>query len=222
MSRPIAVLRPEPGNAATAAAVEARGHTAIRLPLFEVRSVGWRAPDPASFDALLLTSANAVRHAGPALAGLADLQVWAVGRATASAAEGAGLRVAGIGDTDGAALLDQAAQAGVNAALHLTGREHTLRQGGIIARLIPVYDSAALSVAPGRLTALAESVALVQSPRAGARLAELVPAADRAKVAIAAISLRAAAAAGKGWRQAGVPSAPDTAALIDTAIALAD
>jgi uroporphyrinogen-III synthase len=37
MTRSLAVLRPEPGNAATAARIEARGLTAIRLPLFEMR-----------------------------------------------------------------------------------------------------------------------------------------------------------------------------------------
>ena len=65
MTRPIAVLRPEPGNAATADRIAALGLAAIRLPLFEVRALDWAPPDPAGFDALLLTSANAPRLAGP-------------------------------------------------------------------------------------------------------------------------------------------------------------
>ena len=36
MTRPLAVLRPEPGNAATTQAIEALGRRAIRLPLFRV------------------------------------------------------------------------------------------------------------------------------------------------------------------------------------------
>ena len=44
MSLPIAVLRPEPGNRVTAAAVEAAGRRAIRLPLFEIVAVPWEAP----------------------------------------------------------------------------------------------------------------------------------------------------------------------------------
>ena len=86
MSRPIVVLRPEPGNRVTAAAIEGRGLRAIRLPLFAVQPVAWQAPDPAGFDALLLTSANAVRHGGAGLARLLSLPVFAVGEATADAA----------------------------------------------------------------------------------------------------------------------------------------
>ena len=43
--RRIAVLRPEPGNARTAAAVEAMGFAAIRLPLFAVVPLAWTVPD---------------------------------------------------------------------------------------------------------------------------------------------------------------------------------
>ena len=65
MSRPLAVLRPEPGNGATAARIEELGFRAIRLPLFAVRALAWTMPDAADHDALLLTSANAVRFGGP-------------------------------------------------------------------------------------------------------------------------------------------------------------
>ena len=67
MSRAVAVLRPEPGNAATAARIEQVGLTAIRLPLFSVRAVDWVVPDPARFDSLILTSANTPRLAGAGL-----------------------------------------------------------------------------------------------------------------------------------------------------------
>jgi len=75
VNRPIAVLRPEPGNRVTAAAIEARGRIAIRLPLFEVRPLAWQVPDPDRFDALVLTSANAIRHGGPGLAALLGLPI---------------------------------------------------------------------------------------------------------------------------------------------------
>ena len=45
MSRPIAVLRPEPGNGATVAAIEAAGGMAIRLPLFAAAPVASDAGD---------------------------------------------------------------------------------------------------------------------------------------------------------------------------------
>src|SRR5690242_6691986 len=98
MSRAVAVLRPEPGNAATAAAIEALGLTAIRLPLFEIHAIDWAPPDATRFDALLLTSANAARHAGQGLAGFRSLPVHAVGEATAAAAREAGLEVVAVGD----------------------------------------------------------------------------------------------------------------------------
>lgn len=220
MNRPIAVLRPEPGNRITAAAIEGRGRRAIRLPLFATRPIAWGVPDAAAFDALILTSANAVRWAGEGLAALQGLPVYAVGEATASAARRAHLDVVDVGPAGATALVNQAAAAGVRRALHLAGRERTLEAGGIVAAVVPVYASEALPIAAAEIAALAGSVALIQSARAGARLAEIVP--DRASIIVAAVSAAAAAAAGTGWAGVAVASHPETEALIDTAIALCD
>lgn len=220
MSRPIAVLRPEPGNRITAAAIEGRGRTAIRLPLFATRSLAWTPPDPNDFDALILTSANAVRLAGSGLDALRGLPVHAVGEATASAARRGQFDVVAVGQAGAAALVAQAGAAGVRRALHLAGQERTLNAGGIVAAVLPVYASEALPVLPQDAAALAGSVALVQSARAGARLAEIVQ--DRGALLLAAISEAAAAGAGGGWRATAIASRPETEALIDLAIALAD
>jgi uroporphyrinogen-III synthase len=222
MKRAIAVLRPQPGNRVTAAAIEGRGRAAIRLPLFEVRPVAWDAPDPAGFDALILTSANAIRHAGPRLSALVSLPVHAVGEATAEAARRAGLPVVSVGRDGAAELVANAEASGIGRALHLSGREHTLRPGGIVARIIPVYASEALPVAPDAVAGLAGSVALVQSARAAHRLAELVAVPARARIALVTASASVAAAAGAGWEVTVVAPAPHAEALIDTAIALAD
>lgn len=220
MSRPIAVLRPEPGNRITAAAIEGRGRTAIRLPLFATRPLDWAVPDPAAYDALILTSANAVRLAGNGLEALRGLPVHAVGEATASAARRAHFDVVAVGQTGAAALVEQAQATGVHRALHLAGQERTLDAGGIVATVVPVYASAALPVTAEEVAQLAGSIALVQSARAGARLAELVP--DRSALILAAISEAAAAGAGNGWRATAIAPRPETEALIDLAIALAD
>ncbi|UYY76214.1 uroporphyrinogen-III synthase [Sphingomonas sp. R1] len=220
MSRPIAILRPEPGNRITAAAIEGRGRVAIRLPLFATRSLAWTVPDPNAFDALILTSANAVRLAGDGLQMLRGLPVHAVGEATASAARRAHFDVVSVGQAGAAALVAQAQAAGVRHALHLAGQERTLDIGGIIAAVLPVYASEPLPIRPEAATALGGSVALVQSARAGARLAEIV--ADRGAILLAAISEAAAAGAGGGWRATAIAARPDTEALIDLAIALAD
>ncbi|MBO9713981.1 uroporphyrinogen-III synthase [Sphingomonas sp.] len=218
MSRPIAVLRPEPGNRVTAAAIEAAGRTAIRMPLFATRPIAWTAPDPTEHDALILTSANALRHGGVELAKLFGLPVHAVGEATADAARRAGFAVASIGDRGSEALLAQAEAVGVRQALHLAGRERLVEPGGIVTRVVTVYASEPIDVpAPRRIEG---SVALVQSARAGARLAEL--GLDRSRIALVAVSERAAQAAGEGWETVRIAPSPDPDSLLDAAIALAD
>ena len=71
---------------------------------------------------------------------------------------------------------------------------------------------------PVDLGGLAGQVAAIHSPRAGARLAELV--AERATVALAAISRSAAAAAGTGWLDAAIADSPSDGALLATAAGL--
>jgi uroporphyrinogen-III synthase len=222
MTRPVAVLRPEPGNARTAAAVEAAGLFAIRLPLFEVRALGWPPPDPAGFDALMLTSANAVRCGGPGLAAFTALPDFAVGSATAEAARAAGFSVVETGGSDGAALVARAAERGVARALLLGGRERRLDAGGPIAEAIPVYASEPLPIDARTLAAIEGSVALLHSPNAARRLDTLAGTLDRATVRIAALSPAVAAAAGGGWARVEAVPAPDDSALVALACRLAD
>lgn len=221
MSRAIAVLRPEPGNRVTAAAIEARGRIAIRMPLFEVRPLAWDVPDAAAFDALILTSANALRHGGVGLAALHRLPVYAVGKATAEAALRSGFEVRLVGEEGAASLIASAKAAGVRRALHLAGRERTAATGGIVSKAIVTYASDRHT--PMDIARLAGCIALVQSARSGAWLGELVDAKGLARsgIALVAVSTAAAAAAGPGWEQILVPGVTNEA-LIDAAIALAD
>ncbi|MBR0553023.1 uroporphyrinogen-III synthase [Stakelama marina] len=223
MSRPVAVLRPEPGNAATAGRLRAVGIEPICLPLFAVRPLPWSLPHGAH-DALILTSANAVRQAGDQLTSLASLPVYAVGPQTAEAAHAAGLRVAHTGDGDGEALCRAASDQGVSAALHLCGREHRLRVGGPIRTVVPVYASDATALAGHAAAQLNGSVAMVHSARAGRRLAEVADRfeIDRSGIVIAAISERAATAAGSGWAAVETANRPDDDHLVALARRLAD
>ncbi|RYY27941.1 MAG: uroporphyrinogen-III synthase [Sphingomonadales bacterium] len=218
MSRPIAVLRPEPGNRVTASAIEVAGRKVIRLPLFAAGPVAWDAPNPADFDALILTSANAVRHGGANLSKLLGLPVHAVGKVTGEAARRFGFQVVTNGDSGAESLLKRAEAAGTRRALHLAGRERTLAAGGIVAAVVTVYASDPLP-APDA-SRLAGSIALVQSARAAARLGEIVS--DRSTIALVAISQAVAEAAGPGWERILVPSTPSSEAMIDAALALAD
>jgi uroporphyrinogen-III synthase len=214
MTRAIAVLRPEPGNARTASRIVAAGARAIRLPLFAAAPLAWTPPDPAGFDALIATSANAFRHGGDGLARLRDLPVHAVGAATASAATAAGFAVATIGESD-AATLAVTLPAG-RRLLHLAGRERTAIPGAVA---IPVYAADPLPVAPAARVALADSVVLLHSARAAIRLAELVAA--RGGIDLVAISAAVATAAGGGWGSVTVAARPDDALLVAQALDLA-
>lgn len=218
MTRPLAVLRPEPGNAATTQAIEALGRRAIRLPLFRVMPLAWDGPPATDHDALILTSANAVRQAGATLHRYATLPVHAVGAATAAAAWAAGLHVVATGDADGQALLDDAERAGVRRALLLTARDRAVADHRVLSAIRAVYASDAVD---GVDTAVLHgAVALVHSQRAARRLAMLAK--DRAAIAVAAIAPAVADALGSGWRAVAIAARPDDAATIAAATALAD
>lgn len=209
----MAVLRPEPGASATLHRARELGLDAFALPLFELRPLAWQAPEPAGFDGLLLTSASAVRLAGGQLFKVAGLPVHAVGAATAEAARAAGLAVATVGEAGVDALLGGLPPE--LRLLHLCGEERREPQAPrqrITA--VPVYTAAALrDVDPA---ALPGALALVHSPLAGARLAELVP--ERDSIAVAAISQAAAAACGSGWERVEATDRPQDVALLSLAL----
>ena len=79
MTRRALVLRPEPGAAATLERLAAAGVVGEAMPLFRVLPRAW-SPPAGAFDALLLTSANAVRHGGEGLARVRHLPVVDRGR----------------------------------------------------------------------------------------------------------------------------------------------
>lgn len=213
---PLAVLRPEPGNAATAGRIEAMGLRAIRLPLFAVYALEWSPPDPADFDALLLTSANTVRFGGPGLDLFRHLPVYAVGARTADIARQAGFGVMAEGAADAQSLIATAEALGVKRALHLGGRNRGIAAGGPVALGLPVYASVSLAIAPEVVRGLDGAVALLHSARAARRLAELAGT-RRSAIGIAAFSPAVAAAAGTGWASIAVAAAPNDTALIEAA-----
>lgn len=211
------VLRPEPGNARTCAALAAAGMEPVALPLFTAVPLAWSPPDPGDHDALLLTSAQAVRLAGDGLTPLSRLPVVAVGEATAAAARAAGLHVAIVGDGDAAAAVARASA--YPRLLHLAGREH-VAQPGVVA--LPVYASEAVAVAPGALAAALDAVVLLHSARAAQRFAALAGSLPRRRIRLAALSPAVAAAAGTGWATIAIAERPGDAALVQAALAARD
>jgi uroporphyrinogen-III synthase len=192
------------------------------MPLFGVHALEWTPPDPILFDAVLATSANALRHGAAGLVPFHYLPLHAVGQATAEAAREAGFAdvVAGSGDVE--ALL-----ASLPSGLRLfypCGRDRRDLSAARQAILsVPVYAADALPM-PERFPAIADAVIAVHSPRAGARLAELADAAgiDRSNARIAAISEAAASAVGTGWETMMSAAQPNDCALLELAARLCE
>lgn len=218
---PLIVTRPEPGNSATVARAAALGLDARAMPLFAAHPIDWTPPAPADYDALLLTSAQAVRLAGAQLARLAGLPVHAVGMATADAARAAGLTVVRTGAADGQALLDAMASEKITRILWLCGRERSAfdpsgvqlepRACYAVEPAEPPGDWAQLVAGP--------AVLLAHSARAAQRIAALVGP-SRAQLALVAISPAVAAAAGEGWAERAAASQPTDASMLALAQAL--
>ena len=211
--RKLLLLRPEPGLSASAERARALGLEVIGCPLFRLEPVDWSIPDPARYDALLLTSANAVRCGGEGLEQLKGLPVHAVGPATAAAAHDAGLYVQTIGEGGVVALL--AGLPGNLRLLHLGGEDVSDVEDRRVERRI-VYRATA--VADPGLPPLEGLVAAVHSSRAGRRFAELT--ATRQRTSIAAISAAAAEACGQGWERVEVAEQPDDNSLLALAAML--
>lgn len=224
---PVLILRPQPGGDATARRAEAQGFPTVVAPLFTIEAEQWSAPDPAEFDALFVTSANAVRAAGPQLEQYRKVPLYAVGCATATAARQAGFTDIVEGISDGSDLLQQAMADGMQRLLHLTGRDHMAigDPRAEIKRHI-VYRAEPVGRLPERaLAALgAGAITLLHSPRAARIFAQLLGDAGsrRETIRLAAFSLAVARAAGDGWRQVAIAAQPTDQALLAAAARLCD
>lgn len=218
---PLIVTRPEPGNRATMARAVALGLDAHAMPLFAARALAWTVPAAADFDALLLTSAQAVRLAGPELASLADLPVHAVGAATAEAAAAAGLTVVATGSADAQRLLDAMTSVKIRKILWLCGEDRSeLHPRGATLEPLACYAVDPVDPPPKWPMLVARpTVLLAHSARGAARIAALIGPA-RGRLALVAISPAAAAAAGAGWAELAVPQRPDDAAMLALAHSL--
>lgn len=217
-SLPLIILRPEPGASETAAKARDAGLVVRVTPLFAAGPVDWTLPNPAGFDALLLSSANAPRFAGASLDHLAALPVWCVGAATAAAAETTGLHVQHIGNGGAQALIDAAAAAGVRQMLWLAGQDRTPLDPLPSLNLTPitVYHARALPVPTNQLAGPA--VVLVHSKRAARQLANLAP--DPHLLTLVAISEAVATAAGDGWAMVSIAASPDDGEMVAMAAKL--
>lgn len=222
MKGAVLILRPQPGANETAERARARGLEPVVAPLFTVSPIEWEAPQADRFQAILFTSANAVRQGGPQLGPFRDMPCYAVGEATAAAARDAGFSDVRTGPSDGAAVVELMAADGVRTAFHPGAAETVpLVQSGVTIEHVPVYTSAAVDRLPDVADSAlrAGAIVLLHSPRAASTFSEHVGE-RRERARIAAISDAAAAAAGSGWAAVGVATHPRDDALLDAAAEL--
>jgi uroporphyrinogen-III synthase len=191
----------------------ALGLEPIVAPMFILRALAWRPPDPARFDAVFLTSANAARLGGDGLTSFLSLPCYTVGERTAEAACAAGFADIRTGPSDGAALIALARSEGATALLHLGGREHIVLES---VTHVPVYAAEASGALPAGAD---DALVLLHSPRAAAGFAALAGK-RRGAIRIVAISAQTAAAAGEGWEAVAIAAAPRDQALLELAAKL--
>ena len=199
--RRVLILRPEPAAGRTAAKAAALGLDARVHPLFAPQPIDWAPPVPEDFDALLLTSANGVTFAGPALLHYRGLPTYAVGATTA--------RIAGDGH---------------GRVLHLAGTTVApMEIGPLELTRIAVYGMTALPPDPALIAdAVPGSILMVHSPRAAVRLAEQIGREGRKSLHIVAISATTLAACGPGWATGQAPALPRDDEMLALALRLCE
>lgn len=215
---PVVVIRPQPGCDATVEAARALGLDARGFPLFEVRALAWEPPPRHAFDALLIGSANVLRHGGTAFETYSGKPTYAVGQTTAEAARAAGLTVVSVGKGGLQRVLDQV-RPEHSRLLRLAGRERVPLQPplGVTVCEREVYASEPLPMPPGLAEVLAQpALILLHSGEAAGHFARLCDEAgiERGHLLLAALGPRIVSAAGEGWGAARVAYPPTDPALL--------
>lgn len=180
------VTRPEPGASATARRLLDLGFEPVVLPLTRIVAVALdRMPDAAAFDAVAVTSANAIRHAPKALLRLlAGKPLFAVGERSADLArreEFVDVRAAASDAGDLALRLRSALPAAARVlylagAVRIDGFKQAL--GDLEVATVVVYDAEAIDRQSDAISAALGDRdiwgALVYSARGAALLSDLV------------------------------------------------
>jgi uroporphyrinogen-III synthase len=213
------VIRPQPGADATAQRVQVAGFEPLVVPLFAIEPLPWQGLSSADFDAVLLTSGNAVRAIGEGLTQLRDLPFYAVGTATARALERVSLRPEFIGTGGVDDLITAAVGNGLTRLLWLAGEEHSAPQPRPEIELDTriVYRSIAVPPPANFRESLRQvDVVMLHSARAAQHFAALCDdvGVARPNIGIAAFSRIIADKAGEGWARIVVAPQPNDTALL--------
>lgn len=224
MNLPLLILRPLDGALQTGRRAKEWGLHVVVDPLFVVEPIVWSGPEERAFDALLLTSANALRFGGPQLSVYRSLPVLAVGEKTAAAALGAGFHVAETGATNAQDLLGSLDIDRYRNILWLAGHDHTdLSAIDQQLEIVPVYRSNAIALGEQAKACLAgEAVILLHSARTAKHFVSELDrlGLPKSRHHVLAFSEKVAGAAGQGWKNVQTASHPDDDALLSLAGAL--
>lgn len=220
------LTRPEEDSAPLAADARTNGFDVAIAPLLDIVPLPPLPFTPA--DALLLTSARAAHLAARAWgAAVLGLPVYAVGPASARAAEAEGFRLAATGESDASAILARAAADGHRLILHPCGEDQAPRviPPGLIIETRPLYVARPRPLPAPVLDALRQGrflATLLFSPRTARLFREEILGAgiEPLDLGIVAISQAAARAAGPGWGRLVIASAPRSDALLAAATRL--
>ncbi|GAB5487021.1 MAG: hypothetical protein Pars2KO_05910 [Parasphingorhabdus sp.] len=223
MSLPVLILRPIKGAQSTAAKVQALGLNPLVDPLFEIKPLPWSAPPADQYDAIMFSSANAVKMAGSELRDYAQLSAVVVGAATKQAAELAGFEVIQTGKSGVQSLVDTLPENRFKRILRLSGSEYTAVQSDRVIDQVAVYESVCIGLGEKARTSLENgAIILIHSMRAAQSLAGEMDKKNilREKNHIIAISPNVADAAGKAWKSINVAKQPTDEALLTQAARL--
>jgi uroporphyrinogen-III synthase len=213
----IFIIRPEPGLQSTLQAAREMELAAVGLPLFEVMPLHWDAPDAEKFDALLLGSRNALRHAGADLEQYQHLPVHAVGKATAEIARDSGFTVDRVGEGGLQAVLDgnetptRYLRLGGAEKVDLDPGPHTITARDVYeVRPLPIGGSAQVGLRAGKPCVMLPSAAAARHFASEIDRLGL----DRSAIRLACIGPRVAEATGAGWGRVESAPQPNDAALL--------
>ncbi len=216
---PIITIRPAPGDAATVDRGAHQGMAIESHPLFETQPVPWSVPDTGAFDAVLLGSANVLRHGGTGLQSLTPLPALCVGETTAEAARQAGFGVIATGARGMQNLLPHATARGFSRLLRLSGEAHVPLDipAGITVETRILYRVVPLPMPEDLADLLAGgALVLLHSGEGSAHFANECDRLEitRGGIALACLAPRIAERAGTGWADCRHAPSPDDAALL--------
>ena len=213
------IIRPQPGADATARRAREAGFEPIVMPLFAIEPLPFPPVWPENYDAVLLTSGNAVRAAGDVLEQLSSLPFYTVGAATARALTNASLDPGFVGTEGVNTLLLKAQENRHPKLIWLAGEDYSepILPAEVKLDIRFVYRSVAVPTPVNFAQAVQQADAvMLHSSRAAQYFANLCDNANvaRGDITLAIFSQNIADSAGEGWANTIVAAAPNDASLL--------